>query len=95
VVSLKAAGPNNTCKAVVTIVDENDNPVEGATVTGTFSGDASGSDSGVTDSSGEVLLSVLVVGKGAVSTFTFCVDNVSHASYTYDSDANVEDCDTY
>ncbi|UCH93403.1 MAG: trypsin-like peptidase domain-containing protein, partial [Candidatus Aminicenantes bacterium] len=35
VLSLKAAGPNNTCKAVVTIVDENNNPVEGATVTGT------------------------------------------------------------
>jgi hypothetical protein len=95
VVSLKAAGPNNTCKAVVTIVDENNDPVEGATVTGTFSGDASGSDSGVTGADGEVLLSVLVVGKGAVSTFTFCVDDVTHASYTYDSDANVEDCDTY
>jgi hypothetical protein len=95
VVSLKAAGPNNTCKAVVTIVDENGSPVEGATVTGTFSGDASGTESGVTGADGEVLLSVLVVGKGAVSTFTFCVDNVTHASLEYDAGANVEDCDTY
>jgi hypothetical protein len=93
--SLKAAGPNNTCKALVTIVDENGNPVEGATVTGTFSGDASGSDSGVTDASGEVLLSVLVVGKGAVSTFTFCVDDVTHPDYTYVPADNVETCDTY
>jgi len=94
-VSLKAAGPNNTCKAVVTIVDENDNPVEGATVTGTFSGDASGSDSEVTGASGEVTLSVLVVGKGAVSTFTFCVDNVTLTGYTYVPGDNVETCDTY
>ncbi|UCH93404.1 MAG: trypsin-like peptidase domain-containing protein [Candidatus Aminicenantes bacterium] len=95
VLSLKAAGPNNTCKAVVTIVDENNNPVEGATVTGTFSGDASGTESGVTDASGEVTLSVVVIGKGAVSTFTFCVDSVTHASLTYDPAANVETCDTY
>ncbi|MGD2085288.1 MAG: trypsin-like peptidase domain-containing protein [Candidatus Aminicenantes bacterium] len=95
VVSLKAAGPNNTCKAVVTILDENSNPVEGATVTGTFSGDASGTESGVTGADGEVTLSVLVVGKGAVQTFTFCVDNVTHASFEYDDTANVETCDTY
>ncbi|MFC2146152.1 trypsin-like peptidase domain-containing protein [Acidobacteriota bacterium] len=93
--SLKSAGPNNTCKATVTIVDENGNPVEGATVTGIFSGDASGTDSGVTGADGEVLLSVLVVGKGAVSTFTFCVDNVTHSSYTYDPDADVVTCPTY
>ena len=94
VVSLKSAGLNNTCKAVVTIVDENNDPVEGATVTGTFSGDASGSDSGVTGADGEVLLSVLVLGKGAVSTFTFCVDNVT-GSLTYVPGDNVETCDTY
>ena len=92
---LKAAGPNNTCKAVVTIVDENGGPVEGATVTGTFSGDASGTESGVTGADGEVLLSVLVKGKGAVSTFTFCVEDVTHASLSYDPAANVETCDTY
>ncbi|MFC2146153.1 trypsin-like peptidase domain-containing protein [Acidobacteriota bacterium] len=95
VVSLKTAGLNNTCKAVVTIVDETGSPVEGATVTGTFSGDASGTESGVTGADGEVTLSVLVLGKGAVQTFTFCVDNVTHASFEYDSAANVETCDTY
>jgi hypothetical protein len=94
VLSLKSAGPNNTCKAVVIIVDENGDPVEGATVTGTFSGDASGTESGTTDADGEVTLSVLVVGKGAVSTFTFCVDNVT-GSLTYVPGDNVETCDTY
>jgi len=95
VMSLKSAGPNNTCKALVTIVDDTSNPVDGATVSGTFSGDASGTDSGTTDGNGEVLLSVLVVGKGAVSTFTFCVDSVTHSSYTYVPGDNVETCDTY
>ena len=93
VLSLKSAGPNNTCKATVTIVDENSGPVEGAAVTGTFSGDVSGTDSGTTDSSGAAELSLKV--RYAVSTFTFCVDNVTHTSYTYDSGANVETCHTY
>jgi hypothetical protein len=91
--SLKSAGPNNTCKATVTIVDENGNPVEGATVTGTFSGDVSGTETGTTDTSGVAELSIKV--RYAVTTFTFCVDNVTHSSYTYDSGANVETCDTY
>jgi hypothetical protein len=95
VMALKSAGPNNTCKATVTTVDENGSPVEGATVTGTFSGDASGTESGVTGADGEVLLSVVVVGKGAVSTFTFCVDDVTHPDYTYVPADNVETCDTY
>jgi hypothetical protein len=93
VLSLKTAGPNNTCKATVTILDENSSPVEGATVTGTFSGDVSGTDSGTTDSNGVAELSLKV--RYAVSTFTFCVDNVTLTGYTYDSGANEETCDTY
>lgn len=91
--SLKKAGLNHTCKALVTIVDENGDPVEGATVTGTFSGDVSGTQSGTTGASGEVLLSITI--KSPVTTFTFCVDNVTHSSLTYDPAANVETCDTY
>jgi hypothetical protein len=90
---MKTAGPNITCTATVTIVDENNNPVEGATVDGTFSGDVSGTESGTTDASGVAVITKKV--KGTVTTFTFCVDNVTHASYTYDSGANVETCDTY
>lgn len=91
--SLKTAGINYTCTANVTIVDENNNPVEGATVTGTFSGDVSGTATGTTNASGVAVLTLK--GKGTVNTFTFCVDDVTHSSYTYDSGANVETCDTY
>jgi hypothetical protein len=80
-------------KATVTIRDENNDPVSGATVYGTFSGDVSGSKNGTTNSSGVVTLSITKW--GTISSFTFCVDNVTHSSYTYDSSANVETCDTY
>ncbi len=82
-----------TVTAEVTIVDDNGSPVANATVSGTFSGDISGSASGVTDGSGVATLSIKK--KVTVTTFTFCVDNVTHASLTYDPNANVETCDTY
>lgn len=90
--STKTKGPKWDAIATVTIVDENGNPVSGATVTGTFSGAASGTKSGTTDASGEVTLKVNT--QGSVGTFTFCVDNVVLSGWTYDSAANVEDCDT-
>jgi PKD repeat protein len=81
VVSLKTAGPNNTCKAEVTIVDEYGSPVVGATVTGNFSGDVSGTETGITDASGVATLSIKI--KSPVSTFTFCVTDVSLSGWTY------------
>jgi hypothetical protein len=83
----------NYANAEVTILDEDNNPVSGATVYGTFSGDASGSTSAVTNSSGVAALSVSKL--GSLSSFTFCVTNVTHTSYTYNSSDNVETCDTY
>jgi V8-like Glu-specific endopeptidase len=91
--NVKKAGINYTIKAEVTIVDEGGSPVEGATVTGTFSGDVSGTTSAVTGADGVATLTITM--KGTVTAFTFCVDNVTHSSYTYDSGANVETCDTY
>jgi hypothetical protein len=82
-----------TAVATVTIVDENDSPVANATVEGTFTGDISGPASGTTDDNGVAV--VKLKQKVTATTFTFCVDNVTHASYTYDEAANVETCDTY
>lgn len=93
VLSLKQAGPNATAKALVTIVDANGSPVAGATVSGTFSGDVSGSGSAVTTSTGVATFELKK--KASVSTFTFCVNNVTLSGWTYDSSANVETCDTY
>ena len=83
----------NTAWAEVTILDENGSPVANATVEGIFSGDVSGSKSASTDANGVATLSIKV--KATVADFTFCVDNVTHADFTYDSADNVETCDTY
>ncbi len=90
--SLATQGPWRRGVATVTIVDVNNNPVSNATVSGTFSGDFSGGGSGTTDSNG---VAVIQSGRNRTgSSFTFCVDNVSHGSNSYNSGANAETCDT-
>ena len=74
--------------ATVTIVDNNGNPVAGATVTGTFGGDVSGSASGATGADGAVTLVSGTTAKGKNLTVTFCVSGVTHATLTYDPTAN-------
>jgi hypothetical protein len=91
--SIKRKGPKTDAIANVTILDENGDPVSGAEVTGTFTGDANGTTSATTNSSGVATLKLSVT--GTVSSFGFCVDDVTHSSYTYNPSANVEDCDNY
>lgn len=87
--SLKKAGINVNAIAIVTIfaVDTDGNPlspVEGATVSGAWSGATRDSDSGVTDVNGKVsLLSDKVkIPKGETATFTFTVNDVIKDGYT-------------
>jgi len=69
--------------ALVTIVDDSNSSVEGATVSGTWSGATSDSDSGVTDASGQVSLqSDKVKNPPDGTTFTFTVDDVIKDGYT-------------
>lgn len=92
--SVGAGGPNNKGQATVTIVDAFGAPVEGATVTGTFTGDVGGTIGGVTDASGVAVLESPGKAKGAI-VFTFCVDDVAKSGWTYDGGANVETCDSF
>jgi len=90
--SLKVAGPNVNAIATVTIVDVLGNPVSGATVSGHWSGATTDTDSGVTDSSGQVKLKSnrlnnSIPGK---TTFTFTIGDVTKDVWTYDSSANIE-----
>jgi subtilisin len=91
-----AAGPNTfyTAIATVTIVDADGN-LEGATVSGTWSGATNDTDSGITDINGQVSLESSKV-KNPISgtTFTFIVDNVSKDGWTYDLLENVETSDS-
>ena len=82
-------------KATVTIVDENGS-LEGAAVSGTWSGATTDTDSGVTDANGQVSLKSDKVKKhkNKKITFTFNVDDVTKEGWTYDSNANVETSDS-
>ncbi|MEW6448257.1 MAG: S8 family peptidase [Bacillota bacterium] len=80
-------------KALVTVVDRDGKPVSGATVSGHWSGLTTGSDTRVTNTSGQVnVMSDWV--PNSSGTFTFTVDNVNLSGYTYDPAANAETSDS-
>jgi hypothetical protein len=89
--SYQQAGRNYKAKATVTILDANSAPVEGATVYGTFSGATNDSVSGVTGADGKVTLTSSNKKDGGA--WDFCVDDVVKSGWSYDSAANVENCD--
>ena len=78
--------------ATITIVDASDMPVEGATVSGYWSGLTQDTDSGSTGEDGKVSLNSDQV-KNASGIFTFTVDNVVLDGWTYDPSANKETSD--
>jgi subtilisin family serine protease len=89
VMSKETRGKNTKAIATVTIWDSTDNPVEGATVSGQWSGLTSDSDAGATDASGNVALKSDRV-KDASGTFTFTVDTVKKDGWTYEPSENNE-----
>jgi len=88
--ALKTNGAYKYATATVTVVDTSGNPVSGARVYGHWSGATSDSDSGLTNSSGQVSLTSNPVKKPrSGTTFTFTVDNIQLSGWTYDSASNV------
>lgn len=93
--TLKANRGTKLATVSLTIVDDNGNPVAGATVTGDFSGSdysESGLQSASTNASGQTSITTSGSAKGKVS-FTFCVTGVS-ASLPYVASDNTESCDS-
>jgi hypothetical protein len=90
--SYQQAGRNYKARATVTILDADSAPVEGATVSGTFSGATSEGVSGVTGADGQVALTSSNKKDGG--TWDFCVDDVVKSGWTYDLNANVKTCDS-
>jgi hypothetical protein len=76
-----------TAIVTITIHDASHNPVSDATVYGTWSVGASGTDSATTDANGECTVSFAGIRKRNGSA-TFTVENVTHAILSYDSTAN-------
>jgi Zn-dependent metalloprotease len=85
-------GRNYVSTAVVTIWDTNSAPVSNATVYVTWSGVVGGSASGTTLANGTVSFQSLKV--KSAGPFTITVDNVTHASLTYNPALNNETSDT-
>jgi pectate lyase len=86
--SESAGGGKKRGTADVTILDEYGGPVEGATVTGNFSGDFEETGrSAITNSDGIAHVVTDGTKKGGVSV-DFCVSGVIHASQTYDEASN-------
>jgi PKD repeat protein len=90
----KAAGPNRSATAVVTIYQVGDTPVAGATVSGFWSGAYEGTVSGVTDAEGKVTFTSGRVRDPGTVTFTFTVGGVVKSGYVYDETLNNEDSDS-
>jgi hypothetical protein len=90
--SSQKQGPFYKALATVTILDEGDVPVEGATVHGAFSGASADSVSGATGPDGTVTMSSSKVRDGGA--WEFCVTDVVKDGWTYDPDVNVETCDS-
>ena len=91
--TLKSTGPWVRAIATVTIVDTADSPVEGATVSGSWTGAVAGTDSAVTDSAGQaVFQSDKVRSPSSGTTFTFCVEAVVKSGWNYDPEDDVETC---
>ena len=87
---IKLTGWYTYATATVTIVDASGEPVNGATVSGNWSGLTTGSsDSEPTDEYGKTVFSSDLV-KNAAGTFTFTVDDVDFSGLIYDESANKE-----
>jgi thermitase len=93
--ALKKTGLYTYALATITVVDANDKPVAGATVSGHWSGATTDSDTGTTNGTGQVTVQSNGVRRArSGTTFTFTVDNVALTGWTYDSANNVETFDS-
>jgi PKD repeat protein len=90
--SIRKTGVNYQSTAVVTILDTGSAPVANATVTITWSGVVSGSASGVTAADGTV--SFISAKLKSTGPFTITVNNVTHATLTYNPALNIETSDS-
>ncbi|AEA46907.1 Subtilisin [Archaeoglobus veneficus SNP6] len=93
--SLLIRGANYYALATVTIVDEDNYPVEGAMVYGHWENATTDSEVGLTDADGKITFISDRVRKPLPGTnFTFVVDDVVKNGWYYDESANVETRDS-
>jgi FtsP/CotA-like multicopper oxidase with cupredoxin domain len=88
VVRLNLNGNRSQAEAKITIYDSSNQPVSGATVVGNFTGPSSSSESGTTNTNGEVTFSTRAL-KNPVGIWCFEVTGVNLSGATYDAAANI------
>ncbi len=91
--SLRSRGPWTNAEGSVLVVDQNGAAVGGATVTASWSGSASGTQSAITGSDGRAFFESDRTRSGSYC-FTLTVDGVSLSGATYDAAGNVETSDS-
>jgi serine protease len=91
--SIARLGASYQATAVITVLDQGNNPVDGATVYVDWSGCPNSSASAVTGADGTVTINSPAV-KKCTGPYTVTVTNVSHGAYAYDSASNVETSDS-
>lgn len=82
---------NRIGRAQVTVLDNLGNPVQGATVTGNFTGTYNETRSGTTNAQGVATIDTVATAKGNIN-FTFCVTNIAHGSLSYNAGGNNVTC---
>jgi PKD repeat protein len=92
IVMANGGTPGYKASATVTVHDQDCAPLAGVTVAIAWSGATSGTDSGVTNGSGQVTFTSSRNKAGG--TFTCCVTDLSLSGYPYDSPSNHETCDS-
>lgn len=81
-------------KVTVTVVDESDNAVPGAYVTGTFSGSFNETPSPVVTNNNGVAV-IITSDQIKKPSYSFCVDGVNHETLLYKPSDNVETCGNF
>ncbi|MEM2094015.1 MAG: S8 family serine peptidase [Candidatus Bathyarchaeia archaeon] len=85
--SVLTKATRSQAEAVVIVVDNKGSPVQGVTVTGTWSGLVKGTATATTDANGQAIFNSRWVNK-AKGTFTFTVVDLAKAEWVYDPSAN-------
>ncbi len=92
--SIRRTGINVNAIAKVRVVDADNSPVEGVTVSGQWSGLTNDSDTGITDVDGSISLASDRLKGVSSGVFTFTIETITKDGGSYDPSANVETSDS-
>jgi hypothetical protein len=88
--TVRSNPPQSMGRATVLVIDDLGDPVAGATVVGSFTGDLTETASGPTDGTGSVILDT--AGSAKKPEFEFCIADITHTGLDYAPGDNVVTC---